>query len=250
MLDDQAFMRYSRQLLLEDIAQEGQQKLAAARVLLVGLGGLGSPAALYLAAAGVGTLLLADHDTLHISNLQRQILYRSADLARPKAMLARHALEAVNPLVKTVALTTRLEGESLEKAVAQADLVLDCCDNMTTRHAVNAACVAAQKPLISASAVGFSGQLLVLTPPYLHGCYACLYPDASEPQRNCRTAGVLGPVVGVMGTLQALEALKLLCGLPSPLDGKLRLFDARQQQWATLQLTRSLACPVCGGGQA
>ncbi|MCI4237866.1 HesA/MoeB/ThiF family protein [Dickeya dianthicola] len=247
MLDDQAFMRYSRQLLLEDIAQEGQQRLANARVLLVGLGGLGSPAALYLAAAGVGTLLLADHDTLHISNLQRQILYRSADLARPKAVLARHALEAVNPLVKTVALTTRLEGESLEKAVAQADLVLDCCDNMTTRHAVNAACVAAQKPLISASAVGFSGQLLVLTPPYPHGCYACLYPDASEPQRNCRTAGVLGPVVGVMGTLQALEALKLLCGLPSPLDGKLRLFDARQQQWTTLQLTRSLACPVCGG---
>ncbi|MCI4233808.1 HesA/MoeB/ThiF family protein [Dickeya dianthicola] len=247
MLDDQAFMRYSRQLLLEDIAQEGQQRLANARVLLVGLGGLGSPAALYLAAAGVGTLLLADHDTLHISNLQRQILYRSADLARPKAVLARHALEAVNPLVKTVALTTRLEGESLEKAVAQADLVLDCCDNMATRHAVNAACVAAQKPLISASAVGFSGQLLVLTPPYPHGCYACLYPDASEPQRNCRTAGVLGPVVGVMGTLQALEAIKLLCGLPSPLDGKLRLFDARQQQWTTLQLTRSLACPVCGG---
>ncbi|AYC17159.1 Sulfur carrier protein ThiS adenylyltransferase [Dickeya dianthicola] len=247
MLDDQAFMRYSRQLLLEDIAQEGQQKLAASRVLLVGLGGLGSPAALYLAAAGVGTLLLADHDTLHISNLQRQILYRSTDLARPKAVLARHALEAINPLVTTVALTTRLAGASLENAVAQADLVLDCCDNMATRHAVNAACVAAQKPLISASAVGFSGQLLVLTPPYPHGCYACLYPDASEPQRNCRTAGVLGPVVGVMGTLQALEAIKLLCGLPSPLDGKLRLFDARQQQWTTLQLTRSLACPVCGG---
>ncbi|MBI0487426.1 HesA/MoeB/ThiF family protein, partial [Dickeya dianthicola] len=215
--------------------------------LLVGLGGLGSPAALYLAAAGVGTLLLADHDTLHISNLQRQILYRSTDLARPKAVLARHALEAINPLVTTVALTTRLAGASLENAVAQADLVLDCCDNMATRHAVNAACVAAQKPLISASAVGFSGQLLVLTPPYPHGCYACLYPDASEPQRNCRTAGVLGPVVGVMGTLQALEAIKLLCGLPSPLDGKLRLFDARQQQWTTLQLTRSLACPVCGG---
>ncbi|UGA51315.1 MULTISPECIES: HesA/MoeB/ThiF family protein [Dickeya] len=246
MLDDQAFMRYSRQLLLEDIGQEGQQKLAEARVLLVGLGGLGSPAALYLAAAGVGTLLLADHDTLHISNLQRQILYRNADLSRPKAVLARHALEAVNPLVKTVALTTRLEGEPLEKAVAQADLVLDCCDNMATRHAVNAACVAAQKPLISASAVGFSGQLLVLTPPYRHGCYACLYPDASEPQRNCRTAGVLGPVVGVMGTLQALEAIKLLCGLSSPLDGKLRLFDARQQQWTTLQLTRSSTCPVCG----
>ncbi|WP_027713412.1 HesA/MoeB/ThiF family protein [Dickeya chrysanthemi] len=247
MLDDQAFMRYSRQLLLEDIGQEGQQKLTNSRVLLVGLGGLGSPAALYLAAAGVGTLLLADHDTLHISNLQRQILYRNANLSHPKAALARHALEAINPLVKTVALTTRLEGESLATAVAQADLVLDCCDNMTTRHAVNAACVTAQKPLISASAVGFSGQLLVLTPPYPHGCYACLYPDATEPQRNCRTAGVLGPVVGVMGTLQALEAIKLLCGLPSPLDGKLRLFDARRQQWTTLQLVRSATCPVCRG---
>ncbi|SLM61418.1 MULTISPECIES: HesA/MoeB/ThiF family protein [Dickeya] len=250
MLDDKAFMRYSRHLLLEDIGQDGQQKLAAARVLLVGLGGLGSPAALYLAAAGVGTLTLADHDTLHLSNLQRQILYRSADVDSPKALLAHHALQALNPLVTTLALTTRLEGESLATAVAQVDLVLDCCDNMATRHAVNAACVAAQKPLISASAVGFSGQLLVLTPPFRHGCYACLYPQADEPQRNCRTAGVLGPVVGVMGTLQALEAIKLLCGLPSPLDGKLRLFEARQQQWHTLQLTRTPACPVCGGAHA
>lgn len=250
MLDDNAFMRYSRQLLLDDIGQDGQQKLAAARVLLVGLGGLGSPAALYLAAAGVGTLTLADHDTLHLSNLQRQILYRSADVDSPKAVLAQHALQALNPLVTTLALTTRLAGDSLERAVAQADLVLDCCDNMTTRHAVNAACIAAQKPLISASAVGFSGQLLVLMPPFRHGCYACLYPDVAEPQRNCRTAGVLGPVVGVMGTLQALEAIKLLCGHPSPLDGKLRLFEARQQQWCTLQLTRATACPVCGGAHA
>ncbi|WJY14811.1 HesA/MoeB/ThiF family protein [Pectobacteriaceae bacterium CE90] len=246
MLNDQEFMRYSRQLLLEDVGAEGQKKLATACVLLVGMGGLGSPAALYLAAAGVGKLLLADSDELHISNLQRQILYRTRDISQPKAMLAQRQLQALNPTITCVALNRRLENSALQQAVAKADLVLDCSDNMSTRHAVNAACVAAEKTLISASAVGLSGQLLVLTPPYAHGCYACLYPDASEPQRNCRTAGVLGPVVGVMGTLQALEAIKLLCGLPSPLNGKLRLFDARQHSWSTLQLTPSPTCPICG----
>lgn len=246
MLNDRAFMRYSRQLLLEDIGPAGQQRLADATVLLVGLGGLGTPCALYLAAAGVGKLLLADHDTLHISNLQRQVLYRTEDIAQPKAMLARRQLLALNPDITIETLQTRLEGEALAEAVNRVDLVLDCSDNMATRHAVNAACVQAEKPLVSASAVGFGGQLLVLTPPYLHGCYACLYPDAAEPVRNCRTAGVLGPVVGVMGTLQALEAIKLLCGLSSTLDGKLRLFDARQQHWNTLQLSPAAGCPVCG----
>ncbi|MFP1727833.1 HesA/MoeB/ThiF family protein [Lonsdalea quercina] len=246
MLNDKDFIRYSRQLLLEDIGPEGQLRLADATVLLVGLGGLGAPCALYLAAAGVGRLLLADHDTLHLSNLQRQVLYRTEDIAQPKAMLARRQLKALNPDIAIEALHMRLAGEALTKAVRRVDLVLDCSDNMATRHAVNAACVRAEKPLVSASAVGFGGQLLVLTPPYLHGCYACLYPDANEPVRNCRTAGVLGPVVGVMGTLQALEAIKLLCGLTSTLDGKLKLFDARQQQWNTLQLSPAASCPVCG----
>ncbi|MGK4329705.1 HesA/MoeB/ThiF family protein [Lonsdalea quercina] len=246
MLNDKDFIRYSRQLLLEDIGPEGQLRLADATVLLVGLGGLGAPCALYLAAAGVGRLLLADHDTLHLSNLQRQVLYRTEDIAQPKAILARRQLQALNPDIAIEALHMRLEGEALAKAVRRVDLVLDCSDNMATRHAVNAACVRAEKPLVSASAVGFGGQLLVLTPPYLHGCYACLYPDANETVRNCRTAGVLGPVVGVMGTLQALEAIKLLCGLTSTLDGKLKLFDARQQQWNTLQLSPAASCPVCG----
>ncbi|MFP1740940.1 HesA/MoeB/ThiF family protein [Lonsdalea quercina] len=246
MLNDKDFIRYSRQLLLEDIGPEGQLRLADATVLLVGLGGLGAPCALYLAAAGVGRLLLADHDTLHLSNLQRQVLYRTEDIAQPKAILARRQLQALNPDIAIEALHMRLEGEALAKAVRRVDLVLDCSDNMATRHAVNAACVRAEKPLVSASAVGFGGQLLVLTPPYLHGCYACLYPDADEPVRNCRTAGVLGPVVGVMGTLQALEAIKLLCGLTSTLDGKLKLFDACQQQWNTLQLSPAASCPVCG----
>ncbi|ETS31387.1 molybdopterin-synthase adenylyltransferase MoeB [Photorhabdus temperata] len=246
MLNDQEFMRYSRQLLLEDIGPEGQEKLKTSRVLIVGLGGLGAPASLYLAAAGVGTIYLADDDQLHISNLQRQILYRTEDITSSKAELAANQLNALNPLVKVTVLNQRQDVESLKKSVKQVDLVLDCCDNMATRHAINAACVATRKPLISGSAVGFSGQLMVFEPPYPHGCYTCLYPDQEEPQRNCRTAGVLGPVVGVIGTLQALEAIKMLTGIPSPLSGKLRLFDGKQQSWSTLQLSQSQQCPICG----
>ncbi|MGA9617061.1 HesA/MoeB/ThiF family protein [Serratia proteamaculans] len=247
MLNDQEFLRYSRQLLLEDIGPEGQEKLKQSTALIVGLGGLGSPASLYLAAAGVGTLLLADDDRLHLTNLQRQILYRSSDVTKSKAALAQRQLQALNPMVESIALEQRLQGEALQQAVERADLILDCSDNMETRHAVNAACIKAGKPLISGSAVGFSGQLLVIEPPYAHGCYACLYPEQTEPQRNCRTAGVLGPVVGVIGTLQALEAIKMLAGLPSSLSGKLRLFDGRQQSWSTLQLSQASCCTACGG---
>ncbi|AJJ27116.1 thiF family protein [Yersinia enterocolitica] len=246
-------MRYSRQLLLEDIGPEGQLKLKNARVLIIGLGGLGSPAALYLAAAGVGKLLLADDDQLDLSNLQRQILYRTTDINQPsasshtKVRLAQHHLQNLNPLVEIVTFDIRLDDQALADAVAEVDLVLDCSDNMETRHQVNAACIKAQKTLISGSAVGFSGQLLVIEPPFSHGCYACLYPDKELPQRNCRTSGVLGPVVGIIGTLQALEAIKMLSGLPSALSGKLRLFDGKQQSWSTLQLTRAKNCPTCGG---
>lgn len=249
MLNDNEFMRYSRQLLLEDIAMEGQEKIRAAKVLIVGLGGLGSPAALYLAAAGVGTLFLADDDTLHVSNLQRQILYRTADTDSLKAKVAQRELQKLNPLCHTEAFTERLNADNLQAIVARADLILDCSDNMATRHAVNQACVEAGKPLISGSAVGFSGQLLVIEAPYPHGCYRCLYPDLETPTRNCRTAGVLGPVVGVIGTLQALEAIKMLAGATSPLSGKLRLFDGKLQSWRTLQLTPSSDCPVCGNPQ-
>ncbi|MBI6549485.1 HesA/MoeB/ThiF family protein [Xenorhabdus lircayensis] len=245
MLNDQEFMRYSRQLLLEDISLEGQEKLKTSKVLIVGLGGLGSPAALYLAAAGVGNLYLADNDKLHISNLQRQILYRTTDISANKAQLAAKHLADLNPQINITDLTERQDYESLTNTINQVDLVLDCSDNMTTRHAINAACVAENKPLISGSAVGFSGQLMVFEPPYQYGCYACLYPDQEEPQRNCRTAGVLGPIVGVIGTLQALETIKMLVGLPCSLSGKLRLFDGKQQSWSTLQLTRSSQCPVC-----
>lgn len=249
-LDDQAFLRYSRQLLLEDIGIEGQLRLQAATVLLAGLGGLGSPAALYLAAAGVGTLLLADDDALHITNLQRQILYRSDEIGQSKAQAAQRALAALNPGGRYLPLTRRLEGDWLDQQVARADLVLDCSDNMATRHAINAACVRQGTALISASAVGFDGQLLTLRPPWREGCYACLFPDKEELQRNCRTAGVVGPVVGMMGTLQALEAIKLLCGMPSDSAGQLRLFDGKTLQWRTLRLNRDPHCPVCAAASA
>ena len=248
-MKDRDFMRYSRQILLEDIAIDGQQKLLASRVLIVGLGGLGAPAALYLAGAGVGTLVLADDDEVHLSNLQRQILFTTEDVNQPKAQVTRKRLNQLNPDIELVALQTRLSGEDLQREVALADVVLDCTDNMVTRQAINAACVALATPLITASAVGLGGQLMVLTPPWEQGCYRCLWPDANEPERNCRTAGIIGPVVGMMGTLQALEAIKLLSGMATPRN-TLRLFDARTSSWRALALQRAQGCPVCGGQHA
>jgi len=239
-------MRYSRQILLDDIAIDGQQKLLASRVLIVGLGGLGSPAALYLAGAGVGTLVLADDDDVHLSNLQRQILFTTDDLARSKSQVTKQRLGRLNPDISLIALEQRLMGDALLEAVRSADVVLDCTDNMATRQAINAACVSSNTPLITASAVGFGGQLMVLTPPWQQGCYRCLWPDDSEPERNCRTAGIVGPVVGIMGAMQALEAIKLLSGMQTH-TGELRLFDARASSWRSLALRRAHGCPVCGG---
>ncbi|EBL7546788.1 HesA/MoeB/ThiF family protein [Salmonella enterica] len=248
-MNDRDFMRYSRQILLGDIAIEGQQKLLDSHVLIVGLGGLGSPAALYLAGAGIGKLTLADDDDVHLSNLQRQILFTTDDIAHPKAQAAKLRLAQLNPGSKQIVLQQRLTGDVLKNAVAHADVVLDCTDNMATRQEINAACVALNTPLISASAVGFGGQLMVLTPPWEQGCYRCLWPDDVEPERNCRTAGIVGPVVGVMGTLQALEAIKLLSGIETP-SGELRLFDGKTSQWRSLALRRASGCPVCGGRHA
>ncbi|EGH0071480.1 HesA/MoeB/ThiF family protein [Salmonella enterica] len=248
-MNDRDFMRYSRQILLGDIAIEGQQKLLDSHVLIVGLGGLGSPAALYLAGAGIGKLTLADDDDVHLSNLQRQILFTTDDIAHPKAQAAKLRLAQLNPGSKLIVLQQRLSGDVLKNAVAHADVVLDCTDNMATRQEINAACVALNTPLISASAVGFGGQLMVLTPPWEQGCYRCLWPDDVEPERNCRTAGIVGPVVGVMGTLQALEAIKLLSGIETP-SGELRLFDGKTSQWRSLALRRASGCPVCGGRHA
>ncbi|EJO3716558.1 HesA/MoeB/ThiF family protein [Salmonella enterica] len=248
-MNDHDFMRYSRQILLGDIAIEGQQKLLNSHVLIVGLGGLGSPAALYLAGAGIGKLTLVDDDDIHLSNLQRQILFTTDDIAHPKAQAAKLRLAQLNPGSKLIVLQQRLTGDVLKNAVAHADVVLDCTDNMATRQEINAACVALNTPLISASAVGFGGQLMILTPPWEQGCYRCLWPDDVEPERNCRTAGIVGPVVGVMGTLQALEAIKLLSGIETP-SGELRLFDGKTSQWRSLALRRASGCPVCGGQHA
>ncbi|EDH5633092.1 molybdopterin biosynthesis protein MoeB [Salmonella enterica subsp. enterica serovar Claibornei] len=248
-MNDHDFMRYSRQILLSDIAIEGQQKLLDSHVLIVGLGGLGSPAALYLAGAGIGKLTLADDDDVHLSNLQRQILFTTDDIAHPKAQAAKLRLAQLNPGSELIVLQQRLTGDVLKNAVARADVVLDCTDNMATRQEINAACVALNTPLISASAVGFGGQLMVLTPLWEQGCYRCLWPDDVEPERNCRTAGIVGPVVGVMGTLQALEAIKLLSGIETP-SGELRLFDGKTSQWRSLALRRASGCPVCGGRHA
>ena len=248
-MNDSDFMRYSRQILLEDIAIEGQQKLLASRVLIVGLGGLGAPAALYLAGAGIGTLVLADDDEVHLSNLQRQILFTADDITRPKAHTAQQRLQALNPDIELIALPEKLSGERLQYEVAHADVVLDCTDNMATRQAINAACIAQDTPLITASAVGFAGQMMTLTPPWSQGCYRCLWPDDIEPERNCRTAGIIGPVVGVMGTLQALEAIKLLSDMDSARN-ELRLFDGRSGHWRYLALQRADNCPVCGGRHA
>lgn len=248
-MNDADFMRYSRQLLLEDIGLAGQQRLLASRALIVGLGGLGSPAALYLAGAGVGALLLADDDKVHISNLQRQIAFSEKDIDQPKALATQRRLAQLNPHLQLQALNTRLAGDALREAVSQVDLVLDCSDNMATRQAVNAACVTLEKPLVTASAVGFGGQLVVFTPPFTHGCYRCLWAQEGEPERNCRNAGIVGPVVGILGALQALEAIKLLCGMDTE-RSSLRLFDGRSLQWRTLALQRASGCPVCGGRHA
>lgn len=246
MLNDSDFLRYSRQLLLEEFGAEGQNQLQNSRVLIIGLGGLGSPAALYLAAAGTGTLLLADDDTLHLSNLQRQILYHSHETGQKKTTLAQHHLRMLNPQTKIITIDKRMDNTCLQQTVQQADVVLDCTDNMETRHAINAACVIQGKPLISGSAIGLSGQLLVVSPPWDQGCYRCLWPDDEEPPHNCRTAGIIGPVAGVIGTLQALEALKVLTGQLSTLNGCLQLFDGRQQIWRTLRLRKDPHCPICG----
>lgn len=245
-MNDADFMRYSRQILLNEFPAGAQEKLAASQVLIIGLGGLGSPAALYLAGAGVGTLILADDDTVHISNLQRQILFCQRDIHQFKTSAAHRRLSALNENCKIIELTARLKGQRLDYAISQASLILDCSDNMATRQEINASCVQHGKPLISASATGFKGQMLALSPPWTQGCYRCLWPDIAEPAQSCRNAGVLGPVVGIMGTLQALTAIKLLAGMALPL-GQLTLFDGLRQRWQDIVLTRTPECPVCGG---
>ena len=246
-MDDKQLLRYSRQIMLPQVDVAGQETLLASRALIIGAGGLGSPAAMYLAAAGVGHIAIADPDTVEISNLQRQLLHSGNDLGRAKALSAQDTLEAINPDVQVTAIEARLSGEPLAAQVQQADIVLDCSDNFDTRFAVNTACVRHRTPLVSGAAVRMEGQLSVFLPGSAESpCYACLYRQGENEDQTCSENGVLSPVVGVIGSLQALEAIKVLLSLGDSPCGKLVLFDGLTHEWRTLGLKRDLDCPVCG----
>lgn len=249
-MNDQQLLRYSRQILLPQIDVAGQEKLLDAQVLIIGAGGLGSPAAMYLAAAGVGRIALSDHDAVDLSNLQRQILHGTPDIGRPKAESAQDALRRLNPDVAVLPIPRKLEGEDLLAQAARAGVVLDCSDNFATRFAVNRACVETATPLVSGAVIRFEGQVAVFTPGREDSpCYNCLYPDQGEEDASCVRNGVIAPLPGIVGAMQALETLKLLLGLGRSLAGRLLLLDALAMEWQTLRLPRNPACPTCGSGQ-
>ncbi|NBB12157.1 molybdopterin-synthase adenylyltransferase MoeB [Pseudomonas sp. SLFW] len=247
MLNDEELLRYSRQILLQQVDIDGQMRLKQSRALIVGVGGLGSPVALYLAAAGVGELHLADFDTVDLTNLQRQIIHDTQSVGQGKVDSAMARLTAINPDVKLVPHRVALDEDSLAAVVDAVDLVLDCSDNFTTREAVNAACVAAAKPLVSGAAIRLEGQLSVFDPRRADSpCYHCLYGHGSESELTCSEAGVIGPLVGLVGSLQALEALKLLAGFGDPMVGRLLLIDALGTRFRELKVKRDPGCRVCG----
>jgi len=247
VLTDDELLRYSRQILVQQVDIEGQLRLKQSRVLIVGVGGLGSPVALYLAAAGVGELHLADFDSVDLTNLQRQIIHDTQSVGLNKVDSAITRLTAINPQVKLIAHRVALDADSLAAAVDAVDLVLDCSDNFSTREAVNAACVASGKPLVSGAAIRLEGQLSVFDPRRAESpCYHCLYGHGSEAELTCSEAGVIGPLVGLVGSLQALEALKLLAGFGEPLVGRLLLIDALGTRFRELKVKRDPGCSVCG----
>jgi molybdopterin/thiamine biosynthesis adenylyltransferase len=245
MTDDE-LLRYSRQILLPEFDVEGQERLRQSCALIVGLGGLGSAVAMYLAAAGVGRLTLVDFDRVDLSNLQRQIVHRTADIGRPKVESARDTLLALNPLVEVIALPKALDEAELLEQARQADVVVDACDNLSTRLAINAACVRARTPLVSGAAIRLEGQVLVWRPGGEGACYRCLYREAGMNPETCAQTAVLAPVVGVIGGIQAVEAIKVLTQLGEPLDGRLLLFDAKRMEWRTMTVRRWPECPACG----
>ncbi len=245
-MHDEQLLRYSRQIMLPAIDVAGQARLRAARVLLIGLGGLGSPVATYLASAGVGTLVVSDHDTVDLTNLQRQTLHTTARIGWSKVDSAKAQLAALNPECEVLGIAAKLSGQRLAEEVAAADLVVDASDNFATRFALNAACVAARTPLVSGAAIRYEGQVTLFANDGTGPCYRCLYSDDdAEEQQTCSTTGVLAPLVGVVGSLQATEALKWLLGIGEPLDGRLLLCDLLSMEWRTLRLRRDPHCPVC-----
>ncbi len=247
MLSDDEILRYSRHLLLEEVGESGQKALKKARVLIIGLGGLGSPAAIYLAAAGVGSLLVADFDVLEVSNLQRQIAYQSSDIGANKAALIKQRLANLNPQIRVRTVNRKMDQAQLMMELMMVDLVLDCTDNMASRQMINAACVQAKVPLIVGAAIRFEGQLMFFDHAQADSaCYHCLFPGTEEETLNCSNSGVLGPVVGTIGTMQALEAIKKLVGLPSALTNRLKLFDGKTLNWQTFTISKDPQCSVCG----
>jgi molybdopterin/thiamine biosynthesis adenylyltransferase len=246
-MDDSQLLRYSRHILLDELGIEGQERILRGRALVIGVGGLGSPAALYLATAGIGHLTLVDHDTVDMTNLQRQIIHTQARIGQLKVESARAALLAINPTLHIETRAQRADAQRLDDLVADADVVLDCSDNFATRHALNAACVQHGVPLVSGAAIRFDGQLAVYDPTRSDSpCYACVFPpDSSFEETRCATMGVFAPLVGIIGSMQAAEALKLLSGAGKPAVGRLLMLDGRDMSWSDIRLPRNPRCPVC-----
>ena len=246
-MNDAQLLRYARHILLDEFGIEGQEKLLASTALVVGAGGLGSPAAMYLASAGVGTIILADHDTVEISNLQRQILHQTSRLGALKAESGRDTLLALNPEITVETRTVRLAGDMLDAQIAQVDVVLDCTDNFATRHAINRACVKHNKPLVSGAAIRFEGQISVFDPRDATApCYHCLFPEAEDLEAaTCASTGVFSPLVGIIGSMQAAEALKVLSHVGQSLKGQLLILDAFEMDWHRVRVKRDPGCPVC-----
>ena len=251
MTDDQ-LLRYSRHILLDEVGIEGQERVLAAHALIIGAGGLGSPAALYLASAGVGRITLVDDDVVDLTNLQRQIAHTTARVGTPKVQSAAQAMADINPEVQVTALQARVDAAALDSLVRDATVVLDCSDNYATRQAVNAACVRQGVPLVAGAVIRFDAQITVIDPREPGcPCYACLFdPQAQFEEVACSTMGVFAPLVGVVGSLQATEALKLIAGVGRSLAGRLLMLDGRNLEWSSLRTARNPACPVCGSAPA
>jgi molybdopterin/thiamine biosynthesis adenylyltransferase len=248
-MNDRQLLRYSRHILLDEVGIEGQERVLASHALIIGAGGLGSPAALYLAASGVGHITLVDDDAVDLTNLQRQVMHTTARVGMPKVESGREAMLQINPEISVTALGERATDERLMELVGSADVVLDCSDNFATRHAVNRACVGARVPLVSGAVIRFDGQLSVFDPRAAGSpCYACLFPpDSQFEEVACSTMGVFAPLVGVVGAMQAAEALKLLAGVGRSLAGRLLMLDGRTMEWTDIGIARNPTCPVCAG---
>lgn len=247
-MDDDQLLRYSRHILLNEIGIEGQAHILGAHALIIGAGGLGSPVALYLGSAGVGHITIVDDDVVDVTNLQRQIAHTMARVGQAKTASARAAVEAINPQVKVTTITQRADAALLSELVAQADVVVDCSDNYKTRHAINAACVSHRKPLVSGAAIRFDGQVTVFDSRQAQSpCYACVFPpDDGFEETRCATMGVLAPLVGIIGAMQAAEVLKLLSGAGQSLMGRMLMLDGLAMEWNEIRVGRDAACRVCG----